>query len=365
MAILPSSLGVLFFFLSITILPAQKTIPRVHPQDPLAHWRVARRSGTATIVVIGDSISGGAGTVFPNGYVDRLKVFYGSVVGDTGYGYVMPDVLAAVGNWETDGFYAPIIDGLKGTAQATLSFSSNSLIDAVEIFYAWMPDSAPFTVWIDDAPTVISDATPGVNRAMLPVPSGDHKITITAPPNGYLYFLGASVEHGTTGVRIHDLKYAGHRALDAGVGNRLDVLDLLKPDLTIIAMGVNDRGESVADYTAAMLYIIAKAKSFGSVLIVSENPTTDPAALPDGIAARPAIIDVDQTLADSTHSARIDMFDLWGGTWKTADDLGFMSPDRIHPSAAGHANYADTILKVIESIPRQRRALLPSTGREQ
>ena len=343
-------------FVLAAILPAQVRSLVPHVPDPLAHWRAARASGTATIAVIGDSISEGDGTVYPNGYVDLLKKHFRDETGDAGYGYLMPHVISASGYWALATDYAPLGNGIKGTAGAKLMFSANSVIDAVKVFYAGMPDSAPFSVSIDNQPPVLVTAIqPGVNEARFPVATGDHAVTITAPDAGCLYFIGASVERGNTGVRVHNLSHYGRRAHDASYGTRMDILNILKPDLTILAIGVNDRGLDVSDYTQAMLSAIRKAQTFGSVLIVTENPNTDTAVLPDGIAARPPIIDVDQVLTDSTGSFRIDMFDAWGGTWKTANALGFMSADRVHPSSAGHQNYADTILKVTESAPRITR----------
>lgn len=197
---------------------------------------------------------------------------------------------------------------------------------------------------------------------------GANTLTITAPTDGTrLTILGAHMRVGTTGgTTFIKAAYTGQKTqnftANTSAGDPLKVArNVAVPDLTVIDLITNDYGTGtvtpLATHEANMRTLIASGLETGSVVLVIP-PTPRVRVGPDGAAdtaddipltTSPTFADfvnLSYSLADEYNIGLVDIAQRWGGTWASADALGFMS-DYYHPSNLGNADYATAIFEAV------------------
>jgi hypothetical protein len=197
--------------------------------------------------------------------------------------------------------------------------------------------------------------------------AGSHTLLIRAKASGNVFVVGIEGRTPTAGTfRVGNASING-KALstfwaytneDSGIYSGPLFLDMLKSDLLVLGLGVNDWQSATATATtkATIAAIVARQRAtttnaYGSVasggdVVLVWNPIPDTATLnypnPSWSDYRTAMYEA----ADANDVALIDLGDAWGGTWATANAAGLYS-DTIHPTDAGYLDYADRVRRVI------------------
>ncbi len=120
-------------------------------------------------------------------------------------------------------------------------------------------------------------------------------------------------------------------------------ITLLAPDLTIIALGINDWQQSVSitTYTNNIQGLITRALTVGDCLLLAPNPTNSTIMLPQ----QQPYISAEYALAQSNN---IPVVDIWSRfvSQPSASVLGMMG-DFLHPNGVGYADIAQAVMNAI------------------
>jgi lysophospholipase L1-like esterase len=229
--------------------------------------------------------------------------------------------------------------------------------DKVNVYTQSAPDSGACTVSIDGT---VAGTTPATTTATLQAVKttfaasafGSHTLTITPTATGKCYVYGAEWTIGSTGVRVHNVAVAGARseAFGSAPATENAFLNVIPGgiQLAIVSLGVNDfhagNNETLATYTSNMqsllTYLQGLSSPSPSLLILDENQ-------PNTLNQTPAVnaqftwsqlVSAEQSLAVSNNAAFISMSELWG-TYTSANSLGVMAADTVHPNDKGHLYY--------------------------
>ncbi len=352
--------------------------PFVDLSDPvLATWFSALRSASSQVVnvaIIGDSIAQGLGTVsnggkFYNSWAQQLAMHLHTLFGNGGSGMV--PVYYGVGAWTQTGTWTeggsnlgPLQTGISPFNHLfSATGTSNSLVlmamdgDKVNVYTQSAPDSGACTVSIDG--TVAGTTTATTTATLQPVKTtfaasafGSHTLTIAPTATGKCYVYGAEWTIGSTGVRVHNVAVAGARseAFGSAPATENAFLNVIPGgiQLAIVSLGVNDfhagNNEALSTYTSNMqnllTYLQGLSSPSPSVLILDENQ-------PNTLNQTPAVnaqftwsqlVSTEQSLAVSNNAAFISMSELWGA-YTSANSLGVMAADTVHPNDKGHLYY--------------------------
>jgi lysophospholipase L1-like esterase len=346
----------------------------------LKRWKAAYtkvRNGTdaATICFIGDSItegensgagaSNGPASSWPTmGYVGRIRSAL-QKYGDTGLGFIAPFVPNQSPLWTFSGTgWNKTATGFGVTNQyarsatngdtATLTFEGTGFV----ICYAAGPNSGTFTYAIDGgtATSVNANNSTAIDNATVAITGltvGQHTIVITNTDatGKVLYLLGGQPTKSPKGVTVHMVGRAGTMSDVNSNPASLDItIDLLKPNLTIIALGANDyyNGMAISTYKANIQSIIDRALTTGDVLLFANGIRGD------GANGHPITNQVDyvnalKDLAKQNQVALVDLWSAWGGDPNYVQNtLGFYGNGQtVHPNDFGHESMARLLLSVI------------------
>lgn len=185
--------------------------------------------------------------------------------------------------------------------------------------------------------------------------STDHAVTIKADANRGLFLTGTRLRTALTkGVLVSRVGKSGATAADHAAtgfsgGTATNLLtattDLEPAALRIIALGANDApgGVTPTDFKARLKILTDKqAAAGGCTLLVAGPRYADPTAQDALYAA------AEELATEETHVAYVDLMDLWQDN-ATANAVGYMNNALlgIHPTAAGHGDYARALHDVL------------------
>lgn len=218
-------------------------------------------------------------------------------------------------------------------------------------------------------PSLTREAGTHANQVVTKVPSGAlgaHTLRVVPPAGGFATFFGFEGRITTPGtIRVSNPSISGESlaSLFSWAGNNdetngmfgLPMIDVLKADLLIIALGINDWNirRPIAELKADLGTLISRqmasgaTKAGGDVLLVW-NPQPDLINLPAGTSAGPTwqqYRDAYYEIADTYNVPLLDMGDRWKD-YTTGNAIG-MFGDGIHPSDAGSYDIAPAVRRAI------------------
>jgi lysophospholipase L1-like esterase len=350
---------------------------------PLAHWRSVRSLASTRQVntlFIGDSVTEGtAVTVRSDRWQDKvvaaLRTAYPS--GATGgEGYVPSEYISStmvdrftftgttLSGAVTNGFGLGIRHTrLAAAATASATFTGTG----VDLHISRGATASAPTVTIDGvAQTVTGGAatpsTPGFfgastghRMSFRGLTAGSHTIIITAGAN-YTYLEGITVYNGdeTKGIIQYDAGHSAFRVADflysstgTGLNVAHDVYGMVQPDLVVIALGLNDYGNTAqGQYTPGQMRV--------NLVRLVQELHRQTVVKPSIVLAKPYMRGDGPTpiapFADYLQ-AFDDVVTIVGGdicTWDAGPAIGTFvggtnpndSGDHLHPNVAGHTAYA-------------------------
>jgi len=352
--------------------------PFVDLSDPaLSTWFAALRNANTQVVnvaIVGDSIAQGLGTVsnggkFYNSWAQQLALHLHTLFGNGGSGII--PVYYGVGAWTQTGTWTegganlgPLQTGLSPFNHLfSATGTSNNLAlmamdgDKVNVYTQSAPDSGACTVSIDGTavgttPATTSATLQAVKTTFAANAFGSHALTITPTATGKCYVYGAEWTIGSTGVRVHNMAVAGARSEAFGTSpSTQDAFLNVIPggvQLAIVSLGVNDfhagNNEALSTYTSNMqnllTYVAGLASPSPSILLLDENQpnTVNQTPAVNAQFTWPQLVSAEQSLAVANNAAFISMSELWG-SYPSANTLGLMASDGVHPSDKGHLYY--------------------------
>ncbi|MFL6451066.1 MAG: GDSL-type esterase/lipase family protein [Bryobacteraceae bacterium] len=353
--------------------------PFVDLSDPvLSTWLSALRNANnqvVNVVVIGDSIAQGLGTVsnggkFYNSWAQQFTAHLHTLFGNGGSGII--PVYYGVGAWTQTGTWTeggsnlgPLQTGISpfnhlysatGTANNLALMAMDG--DKVNVYTQTAPDSGACTVSIDGTvvgttPATTSAGLQAVKTTFAASTFGSHTLTITPTTTGKCYVYAAEWTIGSTGVRVHNVGVAGARseAFGSSPATQNAFLNVIPGgiQLAIVSLGVNDfhagNNETLSTYTSNMqnllTYVAGVSSPSPSVVMLDENQ-------PNTLNQTPAVnaqftwsqlLSAEQSLAVSNNAAFVSISELWG-SYTSANALGMMAADGVHPNDKGHLYYS-------------------------
>ena len=233
--------------------------------------RAAEAGRPVRVTVYGASHTGGD---FFTGHLRReLQRRYG----DRGHGWVLPaslyqgyrghDInLCSSAGWRSDwvgrrggradGLYGPGGASVAsadpadfGTLETTRSNPQGRSLSKVELFTLGQPAGGGLVLTVDDTParTVSTHADrPGLQRHVVQVPAGAHRLTVRPAGDGEVRIFGASVENEGPGVIVDAVGIRGRTArswLDWDEALWQPGLAALAPDMVVLAYGTNEAAD--------------------------------------------------------------------------------------------------------------------------
>lgn len=354
------------------------------PSFKLQNWRFGVRP-RVVVCVCGDSITeaigaGSPGTPEQQGFAFLLQQALQREFGDGGRGFygLWKSQWSKTGTWVNVSNLSPFGAAWRNNAgDATPVYTLTGVVgDNVDILYVDNNVAGVgvgnFNVSVDGgAPIACTQATlndlktKAVNVSLGSL--GTHTIAISGASAGYLILVGAAVYKGTSGAVVHNIGRSGYSAWGmtggaqdgGGTGNNglmLNLLDTLRPDLTLIEFGTNEYvwTQPVATYGSALAFIANRAKIAGrtvpgdingDVLFVMspESSYSGPSPVP-GLPFSSYVTQLKATAA-SSGVPYASIRDNWG-TWAQANAAGRMA-DVSHPNNKGHQDMAGLIWRML------------------
>lgn len=212
------------------------------------------------------------------------------------------------------------------------------------------------------------------NQILTRIPAGAaaaHTLRILPPAGTFASLLAVEGRIPTPGtIRVSNIGVSGVslmsgvRANDEANGHYgLPLVDVLKADLLIIALGINDWNlrRSIADLKADLGTLITRqmasgtnagggTKAAGDAMLVW-NPQPDLETLPAGSSPGPTWDEYREAYYDVADQYNVPLLDL-GGRWKdfpTANAMGLFG-DGIHVSDTGSADIAPAVRNAILNV---------------
>ncbi|MFD3952189.1 GDSL-type esterase/lipase family protein [Streptomyces albidoflavus] len=363
-------------------------------------WRAARAAAGTTparIVTVGGSATQGfyASNPHTKSWPGVVRTALQAAHGDGGSGFMSssmsatilqagdPTALAAwqaagaivgqTGTWTQGGSkYGPGVCYLYSDVPgSSMTFTVRG--STVKIYTVAGGTRPPFTYSVDGATAVTVNQTTGSasiqTTTVSGLSSGTHTVTITVGPTAttgaYLSVCGVSGENAA-GVVVHNLALAGARsetygnnastALNATWNGGVD----FPADLVVFTAGPNDAAANtagdvwaanVAKYLKAVRDTGAADGSTDVMILLPHLGTHDTTNFKyQDYAVRARV------LAEVYGAACVDMWTLGRNSWRYWSDLGYWGTnagtgasgsDSVHPSDAGFAFMADTILPLL------------------
>lgn len=329
-----------------------------------------RRGGLLRILCVGDSTVAGLGAgrlaSWPHVLGERLEA--AGIARTAEVSYALTPTWAADTRWASTGTITQGVDHvIKMSAGATRTFTSTRAGTVVRVWYpqtyGYLGGTAgSFTVQVDagatETVTPTGSTTNPIGMWEKTVASGTHAVKITATQNNAgLYAIGVFssttagtqvINAGLSGTSVSNWVDATHHLSPWGEAQ----LPNLKPDLVLIALGINDAQQAASTgltpdgYASSLSTLIERAKALvggfaPAVGVVVQSPPSQPSTWPSWTeAARSAASSCGvPVVADFT--SRYTSFDL-------ANRAGLMN-DVTHPSATGCADHAAVIASTLLS----------------
>lgn len=206
--------------------------------------------------------------------------------------------------------------------------------------------------------TITRRLIPGKSCVLAPDGFGTHTLTLWAPSTGQMFLFGAEGISGTTGVRVHNLAYAGSDTYFAGH----DTESQLAPFIGLIGNislvldgygGENDWQQSpeykpatYATYLQNSISYFQELYPAPSILLVGETNDEYAARNPNGFGTQAAYQGAQQGVGEANPSVAFFSIAELLGDWETANANGYMY-DHAHPNDAGQALIAKRLYSFI------------------
>lgn len=314
------------------------------------------------IVAIGDSsMTGAISTVGP--VWDRLRAWplrMADVLGVplAGTGIVRCwDVIAFDSRWIAAGTWAGATSHVSSVVNgSTLTFTTAKAGDRVTVYYYDGASGETFTVHVNGAlaGTVTGSGPAGWKKVTYSVPIGvGQTVVITKTGGAAIFIMGAAVwSNANGGLLLNNLAQGGSRAFGTGVDRWADdttvqrlgqvfskaqsVVSLTDPDCVMIALGANDKNNSVADadVVTAITAIRNRYPNSDCVLVA----TWPPSAVADGTWQ--TYLGQLYALADTLDVPLIDQYARLG-PWATILANGQNGDTVAHLKASAYVNLGD------------------------
>jgi len=315
------------------------------------------------VCCFGSSSLAGFGSTDNNilGFIGLLRSALATQFGDVGTGIITQDSFLISGSplIVFTGTWSQLLSG-KSSSSNGASFSTSFNGTGVSLFAKQNTGYGSLSIVIDGgAPDVWSlNGTLDYNKIWTKtgLSAGDHTIVVTKTDANYTLFHGLLPIKGTAGININNFGIygaystsyipSGSGILDTTAKNFF--LDYWAPVLSIICIGSNDASKTPSSipldqHEAALQSLITACKVHGDVLLIAGGLRSETSTIP--ISSYTA---VQKQLAKPNNCAFIDMNTRWGNVYATANTTyGFYS-DTVHPSNAGHQDYASAISKAFD-----------------
>jgi lysophospholipase L1-like esterase len=329
----------------------------------------ARSTSFARLNFYGDSTihgSGGDSPYHTHSAVSRLRALFDAKYGAAGTGVEIPFTPAIGGDtrWTFAGSWGAASFGIMGSTTAlasngagnTVAFAAPSC-DSFTIWYLRASPGGTFNINVDggaDTPVNSNGAFAYQAVTIAAGALGAHTLNIKAPASGSLYLCGVEATIGTVGVRVSRLGVPGRTSAEIGAAaatsatgwNSLQ-FDLMPPDVSVLAMGINDwlTQVALATYKAQVQAAITKALTTGACIL--EVPTPPGAASPPAIPWTSYVTQL-YDLADTNDIPLIDMTHRWSDwTTSNAAPMAYYGGDYLHPSGRGYWDITAAFRNVI------------------
>lgn len=237
--------------------------------------------------------------------------------------------------------------------------------DRFAVLFAHSPDAGRFTFSVDDR-TVTVDAGSahidgsGIRSVSAPEATrSKHLVTIGGPQGGLLRFTGVivstAVAPGTTQIEVSGVGQACACATDPLPGTRVEALTVLRPDITLLMLGLNGEGQFLAtadrhietEYVAGLERRERIARRHGGTCVVVPH-APDPRP-PEAQRLFERLARKAAKAGGCTFAPVLDH--LWDGG--SSARLG-LTADGIHPTPRGYRRMAGRLARLILSLARVR-----------
>ena len=252
--------------------------------------------------------------------------------------------------------------GAANHADVTATLPNIPNVDAFCIYYVTYRDTGQgITYSIDGGGQALLPGSNHITSRLIPAKScvkaggvGTHTLTLSAPAAGEMFLFGAEGTHGTTGVRVHNLAYAGSDAYFVGHDTESQLAPLIgligNISLVINAYGgENDWQQSpeynrvtYATYLQNSISFFQQLYPLPSILLIGETNDEHGAYDMNGFGTQAVYQDAQEEVWYANPSVAFFSFANLLGSWATANAHGYMY-DHVHPNDAGQALIANRL----------------------
>lgn len=319
------------------------------------------------IAIAGDSITDGynagdsTATLMANGYTYLLQKLFEGVYGeDVGRGYIPTQhphgksYIARTGTWGENG-YNVMKNGMATStegATATINFNGTG----IELWTMKISTAGTIAVSIDGGDPTNYNLQD--NRPTFPyvititdLAAGDHTCVITNTEAKYFNFPGFKELKGNKGIRIHHCSRSGADSTFLNWKDARPYWSQLNPDLTIVAIGVNDFGNQTAinTFKTNLQGFIDNIGVYSDIIITTLGPSDQTGTIPYSSYSAA----IREIVASNPDVAFIDFERIWGGC--AAGRISGIYPvgTNIHPTLLGHQDIATKLYNAINGILRR------------
>lgn len=350
------------------------------PKWRSAKARVMAGSSTAKILMIGDSTTYGYGAVgggqstaitaanFPTRMGQRLTTLGVNSVNSSWFGAgaaspndrVGGDSRLTIGGGTSYNGSVYTCGGSFYTipGSGTMAFAPSQTVDTFVIYYATYPGNGTFS-WKFNSGTatqINTSAAGGVTKAIVTGTLGANTLNLTGV-SGNSLIMGIDAYNSTApAVLVSNAGWFGSSSVawNQTSGANWDapytIQNLIKPDLTIIDLGINDWNGAVAisTYTANIQALITAAISNGDVILktpVPSNPTGHAS-----IASQQQYVSALYALSASNNIPVIDAYARWQSYGVSNPSPLSLYYDDLHPNATGYADEGPWIAELVAGV---------------
>ena len=170
---------------------------------------------------------------------------------------------------------------------------------------------------------------------------------------GYVERLFARIEQKRSGSTLTNLSAAGATTADV-VNKQLPQLEGRQATLVTVCIGINDllRGSETQQFAEDYETLIAKLKQPGRLIVIANLPDVTSAPAMKAMANESLRLRLEQfnkAIGEIAQRHAVLMVDLYKSSGETlGSHPEFFSPDGLHPSDLGYAQWAEAMWVVIE-----------------
>lgn len=235
-----------------------------------------------------------------------------------------------------------------GTAAGTMTLNPAYAADTYVIYYYADNGTGSFTVQATGgaSTTITSKATAGIYTATITAASASASNVVTFTwVSGTAFVAGVEFVNSANGNRVRVLNggVGGSTSADwatSGAAGSVAGIKAIAPDLTIISLGINDSWQTPAPAASTVMSnvqaVINAAAVSGDVMLMSAFPRNASSPMDGYNAAYLA-----------SGKPYVDIQRRW---MYSAQSMGLMTSDNIHPNAVGYGDIATAVANALLSI---------------